>query len=299
MVRSRRGTPSSPPAHRPTVAPKRRMARKKAGPALAPPPKAGLAGSKPRARVVSPFCMDDSSQEDDDIEDLDEGYNVTRTTEFFSAYGQIGRVFLQPDQAEKSKEKVALRFTEGWIEFMSKRVAKDVAENVNCTPVGGKKKAQTHDIIWNIKYLPRFKWSHLTERLNYEKATHHQKMRTEISAAKKEADFFKRKVDMSNKRKYSKKAPAKAEEDQPAAASHSRYEFRLKQTDDEIRRQKQEKSDESRRGQSPPAKKRRQRGSSGRVADGHQPVTRGSSSNGSSPDAIEDRKKFLASVFGM
>ncbi|XP_059087237.1 activator of basal transcription 1-like [Tigriopus californicus] len=203
--------------------------------------------------------MEDSSQEDDDIEDEDApsmeesvpvsahtspplrvsgrtseqrpvrkkkpgiiylssippGFNVTRTTEFFSAMGKIGRVFLQPDKNERhhAKDHVALRFTEGWIEFMSKRVAKDVAENVNCTPVGGKKRSQSHEVLWNIKYLPRFKWSHLTERLNYEKATHHQKMRTEIARAKKESDFFKRKVEMSTKRKYSKRPKLAASND--------------------------------------------------------------------------------------
>ncbi|TRY72115.1 hypothetical protein TCAL_10596 [Tigriopus californicus] len=274
--------------------------------------------------------MEDSSQEDDDIEDEDApsmeesvpvsahtspplrvsgrtseqrpvrkkkpgiiylssippGFNVTRTTEFFSAMGKIGRVFLQPDKNKRhhardhvalrllkvgssscrsvakdvaenvnctqlpttkdenrdcpgkkesdffkrkvenvhkrkynknerhhAKDHVALRFTEGWIEFMSKRVAKDVAENVNCTPVGGKKRSQSHEVLWNIKYLPRFKWSHLTERLNYEKATHHQKMRTEIARAKKESDFFKRKVEMSTKRKYSKRPKLAASND--------------------------------------------------------------------------------------
>eukprot|EP00094_Tigriopus_californicus_P010985 TCALIF_10596-PA protein Name:"Similar to Abt1 Activator of basal transcription 1 (Mus musculus)" AED:0.09 eAED:0.33 QI:68/0/0/0.66/0/0.33/3/0/95 len=87
---------------------------------------------------------------------------------------------------------------------MSKRVAKDVAENVNCTPVGGKKRSQSHEVLWNIKYLPRQRKI---------KATHHQKMRTEIARAKKESDFFKRKVEMSTKRKYSKRPKLAASND--------------------------------------------------------------------------------------
>ena len=52
--------------------------------------------------------------------------------------------------------KYSLKFSEGWIEFYSKRVAKEVANNVNNTAVGGKKKSQASDVIWNIKYLPRY-----------------------------------------------------------------------------------------------------------------------------------------------
>ena len=49
-----------------------------------------------------------------------------------------------------------LRFTEGWVEFMSKRLAKEVAQRVNNTPVGGNKRSKAHDALWNIKYLPRW-----------------------------------------------------------------------------------------------------------------------------------------------
>jgi ESF2/ABP1 family protein len=55
----------------------------------------------------------------------------------------------------RSKDKIARNFTEGWIEFVSKRVAKNVAENLNTTQVGGKKRSKAHDVLWNIKYLPR------------------------------------------------------------------------------------------------------------------------------------------------
>ena len=57
-------------------------------------------------------------------------------------------------ERNKRKDKLARNFTEGWVEFNSKRVAKDVASNLNLTQVGGKKRAKSHDVIWNIKYLP-------------------------------------------------------------------------------------------------------------------------------------------------
>merc|ERR1712047_11954 len=129
------------------------------------------------------------------------GFNVTTSIAFFSQFGKVGRVFLQPDMKEKQKrkDKMARQFTEGRIEFQSKRSAKEVAANLNTTPVGGKKRSKAHDVLWNIKYLPKFKWTNLSERLAYEKAVHHQRLRTQISQAKREADFFKANVEKSKR----------------------------------------------------------------------------------------------------
>jgi ESF2/ABP1 family protein len=46
-----------------------------------------------------------------------------------------------------------------------------------------------------MKYLPRFKWDHLTEEINYQRAVHDQKLQAEISAAKRERDFYLSRVD--------------------------------------------------------------------------------------------------------
>lgn len=54
-------------------------------------------------------------------------------------------------------------FTEGWVEFEDKKVAKSVASALNATPIGGK---GFHKFdLWNLKYLKGFKWSHLHEKL--------------------------------------------------------------------------------------------------------------------------------------
>ena len=55
-------------------------------------------------------------------------------------------------------------YTEGWVEFVDKRVAKAVAVTLNNTPVGGRKRHYYHDDLWNIKYLSKFRWTHLTEK---------------------------------------------------------------------------------------------------------------------------------------
>ncbi|XP_043285408.1 activator of basal transcription 1-like [Venturia canescens] len=132
--------------------------------------------------------------------------NVTKLRELMSTYGKVGRVYLQLADTEsdavkkKKKRKVAARhFTEGWVEFESKKVAKHVAVILNNTQVSTQKKSKFYDIIWNIKYLPRFKWIHLSERLAYERAVHKQRLNAEIAQAKREVNFFSYNVDRSKK----------------------------------------------------------------------------------------------------
>lgn len=56
----------------------------------------------------------------------------------------------------KKKNKIRTKsFTEGWVEFESKKIAKYVAATLNNTQVSSKKKSKFYDVIWNIKYLPR------------------------------------------------------------------------------------------------------------------------------------------------
>ena len=90
-------------------------------------------------------------------------------------------------------------FTEGWVEFEKKKLAKWVSENINNTPISTKKGSVFCDISWNLKYLPRFKWIHLSERLTYERAVHKQKLQIATSKARKEANFYQHNLDKSEK----------------------------------------------------------------------------------------------------
>lgn len=58
-----------------------------------------------------------------------------------------------------------VHFTEGWVEFKDKRVGRSVAEMLNAQPIGGKKGTRWRDDVWTMKYLPKFKWSMLTEQI--------------------------------------------------------------------------------------------------------------------------------------
>merc|ERR1712209_336059 len=121
-------------------------------------------------------------------------------------------------------------FSEGWVEFMSKKVARVAAERLNCQPVGGKRKSKAHDQTWNIKYLPRFKWVHLSERLAYEAAVKQQRMRTEISQVKREAEHFKSSVE--RKRKKSKVKSSTDDEKKEEVV----FQFKQRETEAQIKK---------------------------------------------------------------
>lgn len=64
-------------------------------------------------------------------------------------------------------------FSEGWVEFEDKKVAKQVAAMLNGNPMGGKRRSAYHYDLWCLKYLPKFKWDHLSEEIGAQGATRH------------------------------------------------------------------------------------------------------------------------------
>jgi len=124
--------------------------------------------------------------------------------EMLGQHGEIGRLFLQPNEKTSNKKKNRV-FTEGWIEFTDKKVAKMIAASLNNKQVGGKRRSPWYEEMWNIKYLHRFKWEHLNERLAYERAVHSQRMRTEISQVKKETNFYIQNVERTERLKQMEK----------------------------------------------------------------------------------------------
>ena len=49
-----------------------------------------------------------------------------------------------------------------------------------------------------LQYLHRFHWTHLSERLVYEQTVLRQRLRTEVSQAKRETNFYIGNVDRSH-----------------------------------------------------------------------------------------------------
>ncbi|KAF3696311.1 Activator of basal transcription 1 [Channa argus] len=159
-----------------------------------------------------------------------------------SPYGEIGRIFLQPEdrQVRKRKRKSGLRrcdFIEGWVEFRDKRVAKRVAASLHSTPMGTRKRQWFSSDLWCIKYLHRFQWTHLSERLAYEQTVLQQRLRTEVSQAKRETNFYLNNVDKSaHLDKLRRKRQRVGQQ-----ADEKTWDFTQRQTEEEIQMKKKEK----------------------------------------------------------
>ena len=108
----------------------------------------------------------------------------------------LGRIFLTPEDHASHTRRVKSggnkkkSFTDGWVEFVSKREAKLAAEMLNGNIIGGKKGNFYHDDLWSMKYLKGFKWSHLTEQIANENAERAARMREEIRKTRKENKAF-------------------------------------------------------------------------------------------------------------
>eukprot|EP01032_Pedospumella_encystans_P030223 gene30223-34113_t len=109
----------------------------------------------------------------------------------FEQYGEVTRLYLaEEDSLQRQRRKESggngsKQFSEGWIEFADKKIAKMVAESLNNTSIGGKKGGFYHDDIWNLKYLKNFKWDYLTEKFAYEKRVKENKLKVAMMQAKR------------------------------------------------------------------------------------------------------------------
>jgi ESF2/ABP1 family protein len=82
------------------------------------------------------------------------------------------------------------RYLEGWVEFEDKAVAKKVGMALNNTPITNHKRSVHFGDHWSIKYVSKFKWAHLTEKVAYERRMREQKLRLEMTKARKENQAF-------------------------------------------------------------------------------------------------------------
>ncbi|KAH7414061.1 Pre-rRNA-processing protein ESF2 [Phaeosphaeria sp. MPI-PUGE-AT-0046c] len=111
-------------------------------------------------------------------------------------YGAVGKIFLTPEPAASRTQRLRgggtrrKLFLDGWVEFIHKRDAKFVADNLNAQTMGGKKRGRWHDEVWNIKYLSGVKWNHLVETIQNENAERTARLRVEISRSKAENKAF-------------------------------------------------------------------------------------------------------------
>ncbi|CDW87034.1 UNKNOWN [Stylonychia lemnae] len=103
-------------------------------------------------------------------------------------------------QRRKSGGNHKTKYVEGWVEFAKKQEAKLCALALNGTQIGGKKRHNLfYDDMWTIKYLPKFKWQNLTEKLAYDQKVREQRLKAQSNQAKKEINFYMDKVDLKKK----------------------------------------------------------------------------------------------------
>jgi ESF2/ABP1 family protein len=117
-------------------------------------------------------------------------------------YGAVGKIFLTPEPAASRTQRLRgggtrrKLFLDGWVEFLHKRDAKFVADNLNAQTMGGKKRGRWHDEVWNVKYLSGIKWNHLVETIQNENAERAARLRVEISRGKSENKAFLENLEM-------------------------------------------------------------------------------------------------------
>lgn len=116
-------------------------------------------------------------------------------------YGKINRIFLTPQDPAAHARRVRAggnrkkMYTEGWVEFVRKKDAKQVCEMLNAQTIGGKKGSFYRDDLWTLVYLKGFKWHNLTEQIAAENAERSNRMMAEISRTTKENKEFVRNVE--------------------------------------------------------------------------------------------------------
>ncbi|CAG8930566.1 unnamed protein product [Penicillium salamii] len=107
-------------------------------------------------------------------------------------FGPITKVFLAPllpsAAGQKQKSNKRKLYTDGWIEFKSKRQL--CAETLNARTIGGLKSSWYRDDLWNMKYLKGYKWANLMEQIQMERATREATQRMADQKAKREDKVY-------------------------------------------------------------------------------------------------------------
>ncbi|KAL1405225.1 RNA-binding ATPase activator esf2 [Vanrija albida] len=159
------------------------------------------------------------------------GMTPSKIRHLMSRWGEVQRVYAQakdattgynPNHAKEKKQKKhqSANFTEAWIEFDDKSIAKTVAKMLNAQVIGGKKGDRWRDDIWTMRYLSGFKWEMLGEQMAYERQVHQSRLRAEITRAKADQNEYLKNVELARvlKKREEKRAAAPAPAADDAAA---------------------------------------------------------------------------------
>lgn len=112
-----------------------------------------------------------------------EGLKISMIRKKLEKYG-VNRVYLRPVKGKLNS------FKDGWIEFKDKLMAKLCEFELNGKPIGGKKRDPLRDELWNFKYLHKFKWHHLVEKMHLSNKIKEQEIATSLNQANRENMFI-------------------------------------------------------------------------------------------------------------
>lgn len=140
-----------------------------------------------------------------------------------SQYAEVSNMYLEEEDESFRKQRIKRggsrkkRFVHGWVEFANKKDAKSLAEKLNGEKVIKKKSNNFWaEDTWSMKYLPGFKWYHLTEKRMFEKKIRALKLKKEMKEARKENETFIKKVHQSHmlEKKLKKKGNYQEEQEE-------------------------------------------------------------------------------------
>lgn len=121
----------------------------------------------------------------------------TKAKALLGEFGVVTRIYLEEEDkaARKRRQRASgasggKRYREGWVEFEDKKVAKHIATSLNNTPITNHKRNVHYGDLWNLKYLNKFQWSHLTEKVAYERRIREQRLKIEMMKARKENQAY-------------------------------------------------------------------------------------------------------------
>ncbi|EGC29522.1 hypothetical protein DICPUDRAFT_42748 [Dictyostelium purpureum] len=100
-------------------------------------------------------------------------------------HGKVNRMYLVRANVDRKNHRNDM-FKEGWVEFNDKKTARKTATILNNQAMGGKSRDIHKDCLWNLRYLPKFKWHHLQDKLISQRMERDKKLKLEISQVRKQ-----------------------------------------------------------------------------------------------------------------
>jgi ESF2/ABP1 family protein len=85
-------------------------------------------------------------------------------------------------------------YTEGWVEFLRRSDAKRCAELYHNRPVVANQRGFHGSDLWALKFLRKFQWHHLQEKLQYEQRLRAARLRSGLAEARRENEAYLRRV---------------------------------------------------------------------------------------------------------